>query len=518
MNSPTNVPVDTVAPLQRESISAPTHIDRRFERLLIPAALAVVPFAILLLLVLWSTNGNFTYTLDDPYIHLALAKNIWHGHYGINASEFSAPSSSILWPFLLAPFSAIGPIFEYVPLVLNFICLLATIAVIFRIFDDLPVVLRTLVVGSIAFALNLYGLAFTGLEHSLQVMLVAIGMLPLVFSEWDDGPGKKKVPAYVVAALIALPLTRYEGLAISLPMLLFLFGNGHRKTAVLSITVIALAVGGFSYFLHANGSDLLPSSVVAKEDLSGVPGVLHNLKENLKEYGFMLLPVAWILGEYWRTSRPRCFVVVAATVFHFLFSHFGQFGRYEVYYVLFIVVLSVRLAIDSGLKLMPAIFCLPFVFHTLTVSTLYTPQGAENIYSQQAQMARIAARLGAPVAVNDLGIMALRSGNYTLDLFGLGSIEALRNRLRGGDPEWITALMAKKHVQYAFVYDWWFPRKPAAWIKVGELKMLQRKLTPAGDLVTLYAVGAPAAAKLRSTLTTFAQQNASQDFFSVTIY
>jgi hypothetical protein len=518
LNSPTTPPVDTVAFPRRESIVGPTHVDQRFARVLVPAVLAVVPFATLLFLVLWSTRGNFTYTLDDPYIHLALARNIWHGHYGINPSEFSAPSSSILWPFLLAPFSANARIFEYAPLILNFISLWATIAVICRIFDDLPAVLRTLVVGSIALALNFYGLVFSGMEHSLQILLVAIGMLPLISSKWEDGAGKKKVPAYVVAALIALPLMRYEGLAISLPMLLFLFVHGHRKTAVLSTAIIALAVGSFSWFLHVNGADYLPSSVVAKADLSGLAGVLHNLKENLKEYGFMLLPVAWIAGMYWKASRSRCFVVLAVTVLHFLFSHFGQLGRYEAYYNMFIVVLSVRLAVDSGLKLMPAILCLPFVFHTMAVSTFYTPQEAENIYSQQAQMARIANMLGAPVAVNDLGLMALRSGNYTLDLWGLGSTEALRNRLRGGDSGWITALMAREHVKYAFVYDWWFPNKPASWIKVGELKMLQRKLTPAGDMVTLYAADPSSAAKLRSTLTSFAQQNASQDFFSVSIY
>jgi hypothetical protein len=518
LNSPTNAPVDTLALPRRERILAPTHTDQRFERVLVPAVLVVAPLVTLLALILWTTKGNFTYTLDDPYIHLALARNIWHGHYGINASEFSAPSSSILWPFLLAPFAASGRIFEYAPLALNSLCLWATIGVLCRIFGDLPVVSRILVVGSIAFALNLYGLVFTGMEHSLEVLLAAIGMLPLIYSEWTDGPGEKKVPAYVVAALIALPLSRYEGLAISLPMLLFLFVHGYRKAAVLSITIIALALGGFSYFLHAHGPDYLPSSIIAKENLSGLPGVLLNLKENVKAYGFMFLPVAWILGVYWQTSRSRCFVVLAVTVLHFLFSHYGQNGRYENYYVLFIVVLSVRLAVDSGLKLMPAILCLPFVFHLLNVSTLYTPQGAENIYSQQAQMARIADMLDAPVAVNDLGLMALRSRNYTLDLWGLGSIEALRHRLRGDDPEWITALMARKHVQYAFVYDWWFPRKPASWIKVGELNMLQRKITPAGDMVTLYAVDQASAAKLRSTLTSFAQQNGSQKFFSVTIY
>lgn len=42
------------------------------------------------------------YTLDDPYIHLSLAENLLRGHYGVNLDEVASPSSSILYPFLLA--------------------------------------------------------------------------------------------------------------------------------------------------------------------------------------------------------------------------------------------------------------------------------------------------------------------------------------------------------------------------------------------------------------------------------
>ncbi len=31
--------------------------------------------------------GPFTYALDDPYIHLALAEEIARGHYGVNPGE-----------------------------------------------------------------------------------------------------------------------------------------------------------------------------------------------------------------------------------------------------------------------------------------------------------------------------------------------------------------------------------------------------------------------------------------------
>jgi hypothetical protein len=61
--------------------------------------------AVLVAGVLIKTHGHLVYSLDDPYIHLGLAENIAKGHYGINLTEYSSPSSSILWPFLLVPFA-----------------------------------------------------------------------------------------------------------------------------------------------------------------------------------------------------------------------------------------------------------------------------------------------------------------------------------------------------------------------------------------------------------------------------
>ena len=58
--------------------------------------------------ILLLNSGLMVYNIDDAYIHLALAENIIRGHYGVNLGEFSSPSSSILWPFILAPFSRLG--------------------------------------------------------------------------------------------------------------------------------------------------------------------------------------------------------------------------------------------------------------------------------------------------------------------------------------------------------------------------------------------------------------------------
>src|SRR3989442_3378698 len=88
-------------------------------------------FLVELASILRLNEGRFTYTLDDPYIHLALAERIREGHYGINPGEPSAPSSSILWPFLLAPVAGSG-LAEYLPLLIGIAAAGATVVIFYK--------------------------------------------------------------------------------------------------------------------------------------------------------------------------------------------------------------------------------------------------------------------------------------------------------------------------------------------------------------------------------------------------
>jgi hypothetical protein len=138
--------------------------------------IALTPLLTLFVLVGLMTDWQFFYTLDDPYIHLALAKGISSFHYGINPAEYSAPSSSILWPFLMAPFARLQG-FWLAPLVINSACLIGTLLVLQRLLVSRFKVLQFsswALASFLAFCLNIYGLVFTGMEHSLQVLLVAV--------------------------------------------------------------------------------------------------------------------------------------------------------------------------------------------------------------------------------------------------------------------------------------------------------------------------------------------------------
>ena len=87
----------------------------------------------LFLSILKLNSGTFIYTMDDPYIALALSDQIRHGNYGMNAGLHAAPASSILYPFLLAPASG-TPLHPYLPLILSWLALFATLTIVWRFF------------------------------------------------------------------------------------------------------------------------------------------------------------------------------------------------------------------------------------------------------------------------------------------------------------------------------------------------------------------------------------------------
>jgi hypothetical protein len=215
----------------------------------------------------------------------------------------------------------------------------------------------------------------------------------------------------------------------------------------------------------------------------------------------------------------------------------GWFGRYEVSILLYLLIISADLLADSvGILAEPLMssprgqaggigrvvkvstlfpLLLIFVVGTRPVweSTLLTPVAAKNIQDQQVQMALIASRyLDKPVAVNDLGAVALSSKRYVLDLYGLGSYEALSlRRDPNNDPRlWIPRLMAAKDVRHAIVYDSWFPVTPDNWIKVANLKLPGRRVTPASDIVSFYATSPASAKDLTQAIARYKSENPSK--------
>ena len=477
--------------------------------------------------ILAKNGGKLVYTLDDAYIHLALAENIARGNYGVNLGEVSAAASSILWPFLLAPFAA-PPLGEIVPLVFSVLAGFATVVIYARIcaltFADLDLPRKDLVTAAVTILLipatNLVALVFTGMEHSLQVLLAAVAMLGLI-TEARTGYARW----WLWAALVLGPLVRYENLAISLPALLYLALRRHVKPALLAGGLLAVAMGAFSFFLTSHGLRPIPNSLIAKSHIVQLGSVwavfVYTLYQNLLDRQgillalWMFLLLAFPLIGHKKEERLLAACVALGIAGHLLMGSVGTQRRYQAYIwtaallVLLYLYRTVFGAFFRQLKPALALVILTgFVLVTARpylITTAIVPLAANNIYSQQYQMHRFVTEYyRAPVAVNDLGYVSYANDNHVLDLWGLASIDALEARTNERVPAWMDELARRYNVKLVMIYDQWFANSvPSQWVPVGKLLTGGLKVSVADRTVSFYATDPAEVARLRRLLDQF---------------
>ena len=496
------------------------------QALLIAGTILLAIIAAELVVLLLLNEGHLVYTLDDPYIHLALAENLQQGHYGINSGESSAPASSILWPVLLTPLVSL-PHAEYAPLLINIVVSLLTLGLFWRILvASLPMrddrrnrtVIAILLVA-LAFATNLVGLVFVGMEHSLQVLSVAAIVWGLIV-EMKEG---RVIPLLLIAIVMA-PLVRYESTGMALAALLFLLLRRHSGTALVLTGIVALLLVGFSLFLLYLGLDPLPSSVEMKSPVAA--GVGAHLMENLRDRKGLLLAYGLLGFLYYALfsgaadgKRSLASVIALAILLHLLGGTFSGYNRYEIYLwcAMLLAVLHCggpvlgkwldapernlsRIALLAGLPLI--LTCSAYFYALVTL-----PLASNNIYEQHYQMHRFAVEYyGKPVGVNDIGYVSFRNDSYVLDLWGLTSQRTLALREGSSSPEWLNDLAREHDVHFAMIYDAWFPQLPQNWMKIGELHLGKRGITPAGAAVAFYALDTTTYAALLPRIHAF-QQN-----------
>jgi hypothetical protein len=215
-------------------------------------------------------------------------------------------------------------------------------------------------------------------------------------------------------------------------------------------------------------------------------------------------------------ERGLAATLAAALLIHLVFGHLGAYFRYEAYLwagtVLMLIYLH-RERLREALAAGGGAWGRVGVFGALaSVSLRYvfvlatTPLAANNIYDQQYQMHRFAVDFyKAPVGVSDLGFVSFRNPNYVLDLWGLGSLEAQRERLSHPTSAWMDALSRKHGVDMIMIYDSLFPGLPSEWILLGQLQLQRKRITPSGDQVQFYARDPIAARKAQALLTDFAK-------------
>ncbi len=442
-------------------------------------------------------GGRLIFTLDDPYIHLAVADHILSGGYGVNASEFSSPSSSILWPYLLAITETLrlGP---FGPLLINASAAAATLVVILRLFAAIGMfdhpedrLVAYAIAGLTILITSAIALPMTGMEHSLHVWATVVTFSGLVAA----AQGRRLALSHFVAVIL-LPLIRFEGLALAGAALVAFALMGRIRFSAAAATLIGVALSAYGLLMTTRGLPLLPSSVLLKsriaEDAYEQRGLIGALAQNLRSsfsnldgqrlalLGFAIACGTWRL-RYDRQAQVVCACVLAAIGAHFVAGQYGWFYRYEVYVIalaalalVWIVALMRPQLGARGWLVGKCVLLLLVVFAGFPYQSaaLLTPLATRSIYEQQYQMGRFVREFYPhPVAVNDLGLVAYNNSDFVLDLWGLGSEEVRKLKLVGQyGPTEMAALANRHHVGLVMVYDSWFPQGfPSSWTKIAVL-------------------------------------------------
>lgn len=494
---------------------------KRLERLVTLGAVALsLVYALVVMVV--ASPVSF-YTLDDPYIHMALAENIARGHFGVNLGEYSNPSSSIAWPWLLAVFEKLG-VMLYAPLLVNVACFVVTVRVMTafclkRVAGDSAHAVNALIaLGLALLAFNVFGVIFTGMEHSLHVLLSVVAVTRVIDGRYDR---------LTLAVLVLGPLVRFEG-AIALAL-----GVGaalvDRKWVFAGMAVVAAAVPVALYagWLTSLGLPVLPSSVLSKSAAAGgvvdggggvIGGLMTTFGKNATSPAAALLGVmalGLVYGLWKRAGRDRVLAggLLAVMLLAMMLGRMDSYARYEVYLLCVIAVgllhlLQAELRMLAGTRVRALILgggvallgggLGVYVFAT-------TPLGARNIDRQQHQMHRFATECWKkPVAVNDLGWVSFRNDAYVLDLWGLGN-EAARKARAAGEPGWLGRLVDENGVQVALIYPGWFPDLPRTWIEVGDMTLTGPSITPFSPRVSIYATDTAAVEAIKDCIKAFGE-------------
>jgi len=514
----------------------------RAARLAFPALFLAIGATLLVLFlgILKINNGTFLYTLDDPYIHLALSDQIRHGNYGLYPGTHAAPSSSILFPFLLATVAGTR-LHPYFPLLLNICALFFTVEVMRRFLrhlrlgeDAFAIAVQAGAIYLMALCFNLIGVVFTGLEHSLHIATVAAIVYGLaIFAE------SRRIPAWLPFAIVLCPLLRYEGLALSVGALLVLALRRRVKTAVATFAVIVVLLGSFSLFLIRLGLPPLPSSILSKSGVAagsvdaGHGQLLAGLSRNFElvivhPSGMILLLIGVFAGTIcasclfvgprgWTPRGLMALTLLAMVGGHAVAGRFGWLDRYEDYLLLGAGLLCIYLA-QSVLReaLAPSQRDRSVLVGGFTAAmllfggrywlmTVRVPLAANNIYEQQLQMHCFIDRFyKGPVAINDLGLSSYHNPYPILDLGGLGSEAARKLIAAHADPAQYQAFVAANNVHLVMVYEEWFEDSiPESWQRVGTLSLSRPHLSATESDVQFYATDNATAARVRGELAAF---------------
>ncbi|HWA07411.1 MAG TPA: hypothetical protein VG961_12740 [Ignavibacteria bacterium] len=479
----------------------------------------------MLLISLYLNSWNFIYVIDDPYIHMAIAKNfVTSGNWAVNGQTFTSATSSPMWTLLISISYFMTGVNTADPFILNLVFSVLSVAAALKIFKyfTLEKYLYYLIAVFI-FASPLPALVFTGMEHPAQIWL----SLLFVFYVSLYITGKNESGAMLlVLAMISMLLTalRYEDLFLVFSAALFMLTRKKYLPAMLLLIAGFIPVIAYGIISVENGSMFLPSSILVKSRVGELTALeilkvpYRALKRMLEpDIIFLLPPMVFVFFKNYKqkfkelNAQQVMFGIFLLTyLLHMCFAQTGWFFRYEAWLVsMGIIVLSINLysAYFSGrheslnyvFKSSRVYSRILFVLILLSicgrsVSSFLVPQSSNNIYNQHYQMAAFANTLpaGTTIAANDIGMLNFYTQNKIVDLWGLADTDAAAYKLKGNyTTSAIDSITRQNDVELAIIYTDWFSQYggvPNEWHLLGSWKMTRLNIVCGNEKVSFYSL------------------------------
>jgi hypothetical protein len=501
----------------------------------------------LLIMCIGHNQGRFGYALDDPYIHMAMAKNfVRYGTFGITRYGFTSSTSSPLWTLLLSLVYFLFGVNDISPFILNVIFACAIVFSVYAISKRYGIqsVYIFFILLAIIFVTPLPSLIFCGQEHTMHTFLT---ILFVYFSSQvlsTEAQDRKKFYLLLVFGLL-VAFARYEGLfLVFVVCAIFLFRKRPFDSFILGGAAVLPQVT-FGLVSALKGSFFIPNPVLLKgnrPDLSSLKGIFNLLGYSsyqqifTNHHIFFLIIFASIIlialdrkyNDTWKDGRIMLIIFIATTLLHMQFARTGWFYRYEAYLVgtgIFVIAIGFheyrpeKLFSTPLRSFLPALLLFvllyplagsPFINRAI-ISFRSTPFATKNIYDQQYQMALFLKEFysGDAVAVNDIGIINYMDDIKCLDLWGLADEEIAKLKFDGTyNTRDMYSLANKKNVTIAMVFDSWYPPYggiPPQWIKVGAWT-ISHNIVCGDPTVSFYAVDSSQTQNLIQNLRNFSSR------------
>jgi len=462
-------------------------------------------------------NGHVIYSLDDVYIHMAIAKNFSkYGVWGVTKKEFSSSSSSLLYSLLLSFLFLFGP-YEIIPLIINLVfsnLIILEAYYILKIKKNIPSYAVIICLVLIILLVPLHFLIFTGMEHTIQICLDVLFfyIASLIISKEEISSEGNLLSSknrffksdenllLVLAPLITM--VRFEGMffIIVISALFFLRRKFFYSIKILVVGFIPIIISGL--ISTSFGWFFFPNSVILKGNLPDFSNI-YNILEFFSLIVFIKNPHILILlmgalfiifiklykkEGIWNQISIMSMIFTFVLLLHvFLIGIVDQnrnLSRYEGYLItigilLFFIYIKdfipknltksyIKIYITeikenykhNSVQIIVIIIIFFFLFWTFIPRTIYllrrTPQATNNIYEQQYQMGLFLKEYynGECVALNDIGAVNYIADIECLDLRGLGSKEIADSMVNDNlDEDVVYKAAERRDCKIAIIYE-----------------------------------------------------------------